>query len=186
MTGARQFARDFIAPFVNDPHARVLDVACGDQWLKSLVYDRDHNYLGLDIKLGHDLRQDDWWNSDFVRSFGPDFITTVYGIITLLGEEARVWTVLRRLAKPTTNFIHVGSYEKPARRWLDRGDPINRHDENSIKGLAFASGWRVDRFLLARYDGEEYYCISENHVDPNLPPNAFAALMSPILPGQVR
>lgn len=180
MHGARKFARDYIAPLMV-PGKRILDVACGDKWVCSEFNLGLKDYYGVDVKLNYDLREDTWWNHDFCRSYGADVFLSIYGICTLLGEEARVWTMLRRIAKPTTKFVYVGRYFRSSHREMGRQDPINGYNRASIEGLSMASGWRVVDFKTAEYDGESLkLCPPDYDSLMDVNPNAFAATMEPI------
>jgi hypothetical protein len=179
MHGARKLARDYIAPLAI-PGAKVLDIACGDKWVNEEF--PGLQYAGLDKKMGHDLVKLDDVFCEGWRDVGhsPDLILSVYGICTLLGEEARVWTMMRRIADTSTKFVYVGRYMPVTGREMGRDDPINGYNEEGFRGLATASGWRVTQFLRAFYSEDGYYYISENHQAPDPAPNAFAATMEPI------
>jgi hypothetical protein len=181
MHGARKIARDYIHPLITSPEIRLLDVACGDRWVQKEL--PTCNYVGWDKTSGEDLVKMDCEVFDGWVDHGqaPDLILSVYGICTLLGEEARVWTLLRRIAKPTTKFVYVGRHfrDNPHRE-MKRNDPINGYDCASLTGLALASGWKVTSFKAAWYDGEAYGFVANSTVA--LPEsNAFAATMEPIL-----
>jgi hypothetical protein len=182
MHGARRLARDYIAEAIlriPPGRIRVLDVACGDGWVNE-EFPGTH-YVGWDKKNGEDLVKMDCEVFDGWVEHGqsPDLILSVYGICTLLGEEARVWTLLRRIAKPETKFVYVGRYMMVTGREMGRQDPINGYNEEGLRGLATASGWRVVDFKRFLYDGDSYAECTREHLT-NGNPNAFAATMEPI------
>lgn len=168
MTGARKIARDYIAPLIKEAH-KVIDIACGDKWVGQEFH--PPVYVGVDKIHGFDLTK-----ADFGTIEPPDLILSVYGICTLLGEEARVWTLLRRLAKPTTKFVYVGRYFANPRRETGRQDPINGYNFESLEGLALASGWKIVDFKTWEYDGDSYRTPMTQAEC-----NAFAATLEPIL-----
>lgn len=180
MNGARKFARDYVEKFAK-PGTRLFDIACGDEWVKREFPDLD--YLGVDITKGQDLTTQKAWEGDLgVGGFAPDVIISIYGICTLLHEEARAWTMMRRIAKPYTRLIYVGRYKRNPGREMGRSDPINGYNRDAVVGLALASGWRVVDFKAAFYDGEFHKVLPPDYeilMDAN--PNAFAATLEPIL-----
>ena len=155
MTGARQFARDYIAPMMT-PGIRVLDVCCGDKWV-GLDLPGTH-YVGWDKKTGEDLTKMDCEVFDGWQKDGqsPDLILSIYGLQHLLSEEARVWTLLRRISKPETRFLYIGSHRRIADRNFRRDDPCNRHSLGTLEGLALASGWKIEHFTRASYTADSY------------------------------
>lgn len=173
MTGARRFARDYIAPLMR-PGLRVLDVCCGDGW----VFREWPEILwrGDDRKRGRDLT--DWAQEKLAlevwKDLNPDLIISVFGLQHLLSEEARVWTLLRRIAKPETKFVYVGRYRQIPCRETDREDPLNAYNSYAFDGIALASGWKVVDFKTAIYDGERYALTQGGQM------NAFAATLEPL------
>lgn len=170
MHGARKLAKDYIQQFSN-PEAHVLDVCCGDCWPGTSI--RYSTYRGVDIKDGRDITKSDELDPQY-NHLPPDLILSIYGLCALCNEEARVWTLLRRIAKPTTKFVYVGRYASPPRRESNRQDPINGYDLEALEGLALASGWIVMDFKRFIYDGDGYIPAGEGNA------NAFAATLEPI------
>ncbi len=170
MNGARRLARDFIAPMMR-LGLRVLDICGGDEWVWKEF--PEIHYENLDGRAGTDLVRDPWYE----RAILPDLILSIYGLQHLLAEEARVWTLLRRIAKPSTKFVYVGRYIVSARRETNREDPLNGYDCGSFGGLALASGWKVKRFDVFYYEGDVYRIQ-----DSECPyvGNAFAAILEPL------
>lgn len=151
MKESRRIARDYIAPRIS-PDMRVLDVCCGDEWVYNEF--RMLVYWGLDARTGTDLTVDGWEQRFIEKGRRPDLILSIYGLIELRTEEARIWTLLRRIAKPETKFVVTGNYASPAMVSTWREKPINFHDERSIAGLGVASGWKVEDFKVFQYVGE--------------------------------
>jgi hypothetical protein len=181
MTGARKLACDYIRPLIKSSPFIVIDVCCGDAWPKQefgLDGKLGGHYIGLDVKDGADITTYDQLNPCF--PYSPDLILSIYGLQHLLSEEARVWTLLRRIAKPETKFVYVGRYSSSPRREVDRQDPLNAHSIHSLEGLALSSGWRITEHETYRYDGDSYrtddYPIMGSRVDTN----AFCATLEPI------
>lgn len=174
MTGARKFARDYLAPILKPDERLVVDVCCGDRWVlqewPNLLVGK---YVGLDVKDGFDVRREGVLPG--LGEIAPSLILSIYGTQHLLHEEARVWTLLRRIANADTRFVYVGRYIKDGGREMNRNDPLNGYCHRSLAGLAIASGWKIARFLSVRYD-ETSYCDSYPFNDEN----AFAATLEPI------
>lgn len=181
MTGARKLAFDYIQQFSN-PNICVLDVCCGDAWAGSAI--RYLTYSGLDIKDGRDLTREGP-NAELQVQYNylpPDLILSIYGLQHLLSEEARCWTLLRRIAKPTTKFVYVGRFRhlNPGRE-MGRADPLNAHDWSTIRGLGLASGWKIADFRQFEYweDGyKEHFSSSDEFPIDKM--NAFACTLEPI------
>lgn len=178
MHGARMLARDYIHPLITSPETRVLDVCCGDKWVQREM--PTCQYFGMDKTLGHDLVEldsefCDGWQED---GQSPDLILSIYGLQHLLNEEARVWTLLRRIAKPTTKFVYVGRWSEHSGRETSRQDPLNSYSSEGLRGLASASGWKIVEFKTFLYSEHRYFEL--------LPfgdtewPNAFAATLVPL------
>ncbi len=173
MTGARKFARDYIAQQLPAPGSgRILDVCCGDRWVLSefpQLY--AEGYVGLDLKDGFDVRREGVLPG--LGDVAPALILSVYGLQHLLHEEARVWTLLRRIANADTRFIYVGRWYPSPRVEKERADPLNAHCLTGIGGLGLASGWETRKWALARYNENDYEITQQN-------PNAFAVTLEPI------
>jgi hypothetical protein len=177
MTGARLLARDYIASMMK-PGVRVLDVCCGDGWVVEEF--RGLQYVGMDKKIGHPIQDLD---AEFCRGWvesgnAPDFILSIYGLQHMLNEEAKAWTMLRRIAAPTTKFVYVGRPALFCRRETDREDPLNAYNHHGLMGLALASGWRVVDYKTGEYEADSFRWRTGLEC---FECNAFAALMEPIL-----
>jgi hypothetical protein len=189
VNGARQLARDFIAPLMING-TRVLDVCCGDRWVEkefTKILGNSGHYEGMDKKDHDDLTIEfEKWPTSITDcdttgddEDGWDLILSIYGLQHLLAEEARVWTLLRRIARPTTRFAYVGRPALMSWREMDRQDPLNAYSQAGFRGLALASGWSVLSWREFLYSSDGYDEAKDLHVT-NGNPNAFAALMEPL------
>lgn len=177
-TGARKFALGYIAPLMYGM-PRILDVCSGDRWVKrEFGYTHGDQYIALDLKDGYDVTKSEDLNPAGV-DFPPDLIISIYGLQHLLGEEARVWTLLRRIAKPETKFVYVGRWRENYGREMNRQDPLNAHNLESIGALAFASGWKIATWAGGWYDGDRWGGSALSRVAvPE--PNVFGVTLEPL------
>jgi hypothetical protein len=180
VNGARSLAYDYIAVAIqNTPAGKdgvrvIMDVCCGDRWIQE-KFKLYGEYVGLDLKYGCDLTKYDDINP--AHPYLPDLIISCYGLQHLLNEEARVWTILRRIAKPTTKFVYIGRFAVEPGREMSRKDPLNAYNKSALEGLGIASGWRVSDFHRAKYEDSMYYWEESDGFHAN----AFVATLEPIL-----
>lgn len=197
MNGARQLARDFIQPRLTRGDD-VLDVCCGDCWLKPVVERAEAHWWGVDLQqppssiYGSAPRSHHTGPLDVTargrfhamnllhihRGFFPasqfDVIASVWGLQHLLGGEANVWNALRAAVKPHGSFLYVGRYADFPGRETGRQDPLNGYSLHALQGLALATGWELRTISLYQYEGDHY------ELRDNGPCNAFTAELGPI------
>ena len=173
MTGARLLAADYIRPLMTKD-AHVYDFGCGDAWV-SEEFPHTFCYHGFDVKSGGDFTSDRFWEETKWAKNDPTVILSIFALQHLLSEEARVWTLLRRIAKPETKFVYVGRYSIAVRREMNREDPMNCYSFSALEGLATASGWKVTDFKTWQYNDDSYR--TPIRVEEC---NAFAATLVPL------
>lgn len=171
MNGARKLVKDFVMPFIQHGY-RVLDVCCGDAWLKEHVLEAGALWSGIDktsttsepksIHLA-DLGDVATW--ELLLNIFPNqhVVVSSWGLQHLLGEEALGWSLVHRLLAPRGLFLYVGRWFEYASREMGRGDPLNGHSVMSISALAMTTGFEVIDTRIYRYHDSGYESVSPCH-----------------------
>ena len=180
MNGARQLVRDEIIPLISRGD-RVLDICCGDCWLREYVIDRGAYWQGIDVQKApagvsghHQANVAELHLADLGKH---ELVVSSWGLQHLMGEEALGWLVAAKCLAPDGRFVYIGRWMADAGRELRPIDPLNAYSIPSLRGLALACGLVITSWRTYQYEGENYI---EAPVTSEIRPNALVAIMEHI------
>lgn len=149
MNGARKIALDAVNGVIQDGDI-VLDVCCGDGWLRSLVNEHNGRWIGIDIKAGQGIIADLSRMSPLVS--GVNLAVSAWGLQHLCDREAFAWMTVHDCMADGGLFLYIGRYSQACIREVDRDDPLNGYSEGGIDGLAIATGFMIEALDLYQYE----------------------------------
>lgn len=179
MNGARRIALNFIEPHLHRADVKsVLDLCCGDCWLRDHVIRAGKAWNGVDARKTpvHGMIQMDMAIEPGARRLPRDFdlIVSVYGTQHMLNREANAWLLAREVIKSDGAMLIVARQYQSSRREMGRQDPLNGYSWEGLRGLALATGFQIAQFDTYRYQGNDYWPEAEDNA------NAFCAVLKPI------
>lgn len=164
--GARMLAYDWVHTHLPPAPCRVLDVGAGDAPLAGELAARGYDVIAIDNNAERLHQPAGSYQRVLMNCARPDWplphqvfdiVIAIWSLQHLLGNEATAWRALRRLVVPDGRFLCVQRHTMTCQREMERPDPLNGYSVEGLRGLAQATGWRIEHLDLRTYNTSQWW-----------------------------